>query len=104
VLVSRTTARRQEASMQWTPIDCFDSGLVLAELGQRFISRAVTHVPYHQFVIVAAGSQHLVVMWAPSEAADFLPVTTQVLDKARPCPHISHEDLLVFAAAGDETV
>ena len=62
--------------MQWTPIDCFHSSLVLAELCQRFVSRAVTHIPYHQFVIIAAGRQHLVIMGTPSQAADLLPVPT----------------------------
>ena len=103
VLVRSASACREETPMERAPIDRFHRGLVLTKLGKRlWLMTCLAHIPYHQLVVVAAGSKHFVVVGTPAEPTYFLPMTIQVLDGALWCSNIVYAYAFIFASTCNE--
>ena len=90
--------------MQWTPVNCLDSSLMLSKPCKWLIGEVLTYLPYHELIIVSTGSKHLIVMWTPSQPTDFLLVALKILYEIALSSHVSHLDWLVFASRGDKRV
>lgn len=81
------------------PGDGLDCGCVLAELGLR--RGRIVGAPNEQLVVVAAGSQ-LLVIEAPLEAADFLAMANEASKIVARTSDVPMEDASVSASRGQE--
>lgn len=96
-LVCRAAASREEASVQWRPVDCLHSCLMLGEFHQRL---STGRRPDEQLIVVASGGELVLVVQTPSESTDLLTVVGELHVTVGGRTQVSHENCPVLAAGG----
>ena len=98
-LIGSTTARGKEASVQWAPVDGFYCCLMIRKPLERPIAGGR---PYEELVVVTAWCQLVLIVEAPSQAANFLAMLSESHVAIGACPQVSDQNGLVFAAGRDD--
>jgi len=98
VSVGSAAPRGQKPVLVRRPGHCLHRSDVVGELEHR---RARPRVPNHQFIVVSARTQLLLVR-RPFQTTDLLLVPRELSDEGRPASHVSMQDGLVPGASGKQ--